>query len=71
MKGMGGIEATRLLHAELPQTRVIGLSMFEESGTAAAMRQAGAVEYLTKSSPAKALLATIRAVVRAEPAHAG
>lgn len=69
MKGMSGIEATKLIHAELPQTRVIGLSMFEESGTAAAMRQAGAVEYLTKSSPAKTLLATIRAVVRAAPAQ--
>jgi DNA-binding NarL/FixJ family response regulator len=47
---------------------VIGLSMFEESGIAEAMRQAGAVDYLTKSSPAQILIETIRAVARAAPA---
>jgi CheY-like chemotaxis protein len=71
MKGMSGIEATRLLHAEFPQVRVIGLSMFEESGTAEAMRQAGAVDYLTKSSPAKALIETIRAAASAVLAPLG
>jgi PAS domain S-box-containing protein len=68
MRGMSGIEATKRIHAELPQVRVIGLSMFEESGIAEAMRQAGAVDYLTKSSPAQILIETIRAVARAAPA---
>ncbi len=71
MKGMGGVEATKRIHAELPQVRVIGLSMFEESGIAESMRLAGAVDYLTKSSPAKVLLATIRAVARAAPVPTG
>ena len=61
MKGMSGVEATRIIHAELPQVRVIGLSMFEEGELANAMLQAGAVSYLTKSSPADILIATIRA----------
>jgi PAS domain S-box-containing protein len=68
MRGMSGIEATKRIHAELPQVRVIGLSMFEESGIAESMRQAGAVDYLTKSSPAQILIETIRAVARAAPA---
>lgn len=60
MPGMDGIEATRILHAELPQVRVIGLSMFDEADRARAMREAGAVNYLTKSGPSEALLAAIR-----------
>lgn len=73
MKGMGGIEATRIIHAELPQVCVIGLSMFDEDVSAAAMLQAGAVDYLTKSSPAEVLIAAIRSAAErgslgAEPA---
>jgi CheY-like chemotaxis protein len=61
MPRMDGIEATRILHAELPEVRVIGLSMFEEAERAAAMRQAGAVNYLPKNGPADALIQAIRA----------
>ncbi len=61
MPGMNGIEATRLIHGEFPAVRVIGLSMFGEAVQAAAMREAGAVNYLTKSAPSDALVAAIRA----------
>ncbi len=40
LPGMNGVEATRAIRAELPDVQVIGLSMFEESERAAAMRQA-------------------------------
>jgi DNA-binding NarL/FixJ family response regulator len=60
LPGMNGIEATRLIHAELPNVHVIGLSMFEEAERAAAMRQAGAVNYLTKSGPSDKVIAAIR-----------
>jgi PAS domain S-box-containing protein len=60
MPGMSGIEATRLLQVEMPEVRVIGLSMFEQADRAEAMRRAGAVDYVTKSGPADALLAAIR-----------
>jgi len=60
MPGMDGIEATRIIHEELPEVRIIGLSMFHEGEQRAAMREAGAVDYVTKSDAADALIAAIR-----------
>jgi PAS domain S-box-containing protein len=60
LPGMNGIEATRRIHAEFPAVSVIGLSVFGEAEQAAAMRDAGAVEYLTKNGPSDALIAVIR-----------
>jgi PAS domain S-box-containing protein len=59
MPGLGGVDATRLLRTELPRIQVIGLSMVENAGPA--MREAGAVAFLTKSGPTEDLLAAIRA----------
>ncbi len=61
MPGMNGIEATRLIHAELPDIQVIGLSTFGEAEQAAEMRDAGAAAYLTKSGATDAVIAAIRA----------
>jgi two-component system CheB/CheR fusion protein len=61
MPGMNGIDATRTICREFPDIRVIGLSMFREGEQAAAMREAGAVDYIDKSGPSDALLSTIRA----------
>ena len=61
MPGMGGVEAARVIHAEFPGVRIIGLSMFEEAKQAAAMREAGAVSYLSKSASFDTLLDAIRA----------
>ena len=60
MPKMGGIEATRLIHSEMPSIRVIGLSMFDEEEQANAMFEAGAVAYLSKSCSVDTLTATIR-----------
>jgi signal transduction histidine kinase len=60
MPNLDGIEATRRLTAEFPRTKVIGMSMHEDQETAAAMRQAGAVGYLTKGGPADHLVHAIR-----------
>jgi PAS domain S-box-containing protein len=60
MPRMNGIEATRLIHAELPDVQVIGLSMYEETELARTMLQAGAVNYLTKTGLSTALLTAIR-----------
>jgi len=65
MPGMNGIDATRIVHMEMPEIRVIGLSMFEEDDKAASMRDAGAVNYVTKSGPAEELIEAIRTSVRA------
>jgi PAS domain S-box-containing protein len=66
MPGMNGIQATQIIHSELPEVRIIGLSMFQEGEQARAMREAGAVDYLTKSGPSEAVVAAIRACVRRE-----
>ena len=70
MPRMTGIEATRIIHAELPDVRIIGLSMFEEAERAEAMRRAGAVAFLTKSGPSDAVIAAIRACARSAEARA-
>jgi hypothetical protein len=56
---------SRIIHAEMPEVRVIGLSMFEQANRAEALRQAGAVHYLTRSGPSEDLLAVIRRCVSA------
>jgi CheY-like chemotaxis protein len=60
MPDMDGIEATRLIKAELPEVRVIGLSMHEDEQIAKLMRQAGAESFITKTAPTDALLKAIR-----------
>lgn len=60
MPRMDGIEATRAIHEELPQIRVIGLSMYEEEDRAKAMIDAGANAFLSKGGTSEALVAAIR-----------
>jgi PAS domain S-box-containing protein len=64
MPGVDGIQATRIIRKEFPKIRVIGFSMFQEPEQEAAIRNAGAVDYLTKSGPAEAVIEAIRACVR-------
>lgn len=64
MPGMNGIEATRIIHAELPEIRIIGFSMFAETERAEAMRAAGAVNCLIKADHAQELIAAIRACMQ-------
>jgi PAS domain S-box-containing protein len=65
MPKLNGVEATRIIHNDWPEIRIIGLSMFEETERAQAMRDAGAVDYITKSGPAEAMIDVIRSSVRA------
>jgi len=55
-----GVEATSAIHAAHPDIRIIGLSMFDDRVHAQEMRDAGAVEYVTKSAPSSELIAAIR-----------
>jgi PAS domain S-box-containing protein len=63
---LNGVEATRIIHNDWPGIRIIGLSMFEEADSAQAMRDAGAMSYVTKSGPATDLIDTIRTSIRAD-----
>jgi PAS domain S-box-containing protein len=60
MPKYNGIQVTTLIHKELPDTRVIGLSMHERDDMALAMRNAGAVAYCAKSWPSEQLLTELR-----------
>jgi len=61
MPGMNGIDATRKIMAELPDTKIVGLSLYVAADRAEAMREAGAVGYVSKGKPSDGLLAAIRA----------
>ena len=63
MPAMDGLEATRIIHSEFPEIRIIGLSLYEESDHAAAMIRAGATAYRSKSDNMDLLLSTIRDTV--------
>lgn len=56
-----GVEATRRIVAECPGVCVIGLSMHDEQDMAATMRNAGAVDYVTKGGPIEVLIDAIHA----------
>ena len=60
MPEMNGIEAARILHKEFPDMRIIGLSMFDEADRAAALLEAGASAYITKSGRTDELVKAIR-----------
>ena len=64
MPVMGGVEATRIIMQELPQSKVLALSMHIDQDVASDMRKAGAIGYLTKGGPSEDLVSAIRACVR-------
>ena len=59
MPEMDGVEATRRIKAELPDVRVIGLSMYEDEQTARIMREAGAEDFISKTASSSELLKAI------------
>lgn len=68
MPKMTGLDATRVIMSDYPNTIIIGLSMHEDSDMAQAMLEAGAAEYLSKGGPFEDLL---RAITRhvGHPTH--
>ncbi len=69
MPGMNGIEATRLIMQDQPDTQIISFSMHEAPFLADAMRRAGAVAVVRKKAPVEDLLAALtRCLRRARPA---
>jgi DNA-binding NarL/FixJ family response regulator len=60
MKEMTGLEAARLILADRPETRIIGLSMYDADTAGPAMKKAGASAYLEKGCSSESLLGAIR-----------
>lgn len=60
MPKLNGVEATRIIHAEQPAVRIIGLSMYDEAELAQAMKDAGAAAFLNKAGPVEELLGEIK-----------
>jgi len=59
MPVMDGVEATRRIKAELPNVRIIGLSMYEDEQITRTMQEAGAELFLTKTASSAELLKAI------------
>lgn len=68
MPEMNGLEATRLLSAELPNVRVIVLTASEEDADLFEAVKSGAQGYLPKNLEAKQLFTLLERVVGGEPA---
>jgi DNA-binding NarL/FixJ family response regulator len=62
MPGLSGIDLIKRLKLEKPKLRILVLSMHGESQYAARVLKSGAAGYLSKDSPAEALLGALRKV---------
>ena len=65
MPDMDGVTATRLIHQQFPQVRVIALTSFKEGKLIRDALEAGAIGYMLKDASAEELAQAIRS------AHAG
>jgi two-component system nitrate/nitrite response regulator NarL len=62
MPKMDGITATKLIKEELPHTKVLAFTMFDQEEAVEQMLEAGASGYLLKNSPLEEVLKAVRAV---------
>ncbi len=62
MPGMDGVEATRLVRADLPDTRVVALTTYDHDDLVLRALQAGAAAYLLKDLPGRELVHAVRAI---------
>lgn len=62
MPGMGGIEATRIIHQQLPHIKLIAISSYQDETAVRQMLAAGTNGYLLKNSSIDDLADTIRNV---------
>ena len=63
-QGMNGIDATREIKDEVPQTKVLILTMFTDPGTVAKAVKAGADGYLSKGASKETVVQAIMDVVQ-------
>lgn len=66
MPGGGGLQAAQALREQLPSCRVVILTTFGRSGYLRRAMDSGAVGFLLKDAPAKALAVALRRVMNGE-----
>jgi DNA-binding NarL/FixJ family response regulator len=66
MPTVDGVEATRTIHAELPEIRILILTSFSDQARVREALRAGAIGYLLKDCAPQDLLAGIRAAARGQ-----
>ena len=64
MPGLNGIEVTRKIRSELPETKVIALSMHADRRFVMGILEAGANGYLLKDSAFEELVTAVKAVAK-------
>jgi CheY-like chemotaxis protein len=67
MPQIDGLQATRIIRSELPNTQVLILSQHDSPHMLAAALRAGASAYVTKSQVSRCLLAALEHVVQGRP----
>lgn len=63
MPGIGGIEATRKIHRQFPDIKVIAVTACGDDPFPARLLQAGAAGYLTKGASSEEMVLAVRTVV--------
>ncbi len=63
MPVMDGVEATRCIMAEMPDMKILALSMYSSDGYLTRMKNAGAVGYFLKGNDFKELSEAIRKAI--------
>lgn len=66
MPGIGGIEATKAIKADCPETAILVLSAYDDEPYLVALLEAGAAGFLLKNVNGQELVEAIRAVARGE-----
>jgi DNA-binding NarL/FixJ family response regulator len=66
MDGMDGIDATRMIHREHPETKVLALSMYLRKTFVSEMFKSGATGYLLKDNAFAEIVEAIHAVLSGE-----
>ena len=67
MPKMDGISATKHIKSELPETKIIAFSMFDQTEAIEQMLEAGATGYVLKNSSLSELLEAVRTVHSGKP----
>lgn len=62
MPRMDGLAATRAIHKELPETKILGISMLESDMVSNELFAAGASGYVSKTDAAREIVSAIEAV---------